>query len=375
MKTIELPIWGRIAALKPYKSSAKTPRGVLRAVKASGAHMLSGPTTARLPRKYPDGVLVSRLALTDRYASGEPELPPRQAVCEHILRSRLWTQDERDERRAAHDPVFGREFRRLRAAKAEAAAKAATKAARTRAVVLHIAECWHHTVRPLWTSKYAGVLWGRGPFENVEWNRYSKRYKFPCKYMDAGAIEEVDGRIILSPTRGNTVVLPLIPAGLAKRIDLSAPHPVGLFAVSVDGQPGVVACMAASHGDKKWHVAGFAVAGHLVPECVARGSITLADIQSEQNAETQRIMIERFGFDRYLAESGAVPVQEDEFGRLYELPGGAVKLARLLNSTPNPDGSVNEYFLPVPSSMQTAHEAVAWSFGCTVDEYQPALQS
>ena len=110
-----------------------------------------------------------------------------------------------------------------------------------------------------------------------------------------------------------------------------------------------------------------------MPECVARGQITLADIAVEQNAESKRIMVERYGVDRYVRESDMTPVNTDDWGTLYDL--GTHRVVRLLNSTMEPDGSFREYFRAVPNTCRTAREAVAWTFGLQESEYAPAQMS
>lgn len=106
--------------------------------------------------------------------------------------------------------------------------------------------------------------------------------------------------------------------------------------------------------------------------------ITLTHIQTEQNAEVRRVMLERYGFDRYLLDSNAALLHEDEFGRLY---GAAIAgdeplvMIRVTNSTPELDGSAKEYALRVPPNIERAKQAVAWSFGLTEDEYQPAIET
>lgn len=373
-------------------STATTPRGIIRAALASRreckeAYAKQIPTRFR---KFAAGVPMY---------SYERPLPKRRATL---------TADQRDDRRAKADPAFAKSLKKIRAAKAAEKAKVAAKLTRNRALVMTIASRYHHTVKRLFSSQYADILHKHGITENVEWDRYSKKYKYPCKYSDAGAAMHPDGSIGIYPVKGDTITLPALPAKLAAAADLKAALPVGLLGVPVTGQPGVIACMGvedykvtltgkkhplhrglwifpaannfASNRRKvtftrqRWVAVGFAVAGHQVPACVATGTITLADIAAERSIEAQRIMIERMGYDKYLAESGAVAEQEDEFGRLYSVPGG-LKIARLLNSTANEDGTVNEYFLPVPRSMKTAHEAVAWSFGCTTETYRPMIQS
>ena len=106
--------------------------------------------------------------------------------------------------------------------------------------------------------------------------------------------------------------------------------------------------------------------------------ITIGLIESEKNAEVRRVMIERYGQAKYLLDSGAVEIQRDDFGALFrkEIPGDEpLVMVKVVNSTPEPDGGFKDYFLRVPPSMKTAHEAVAWTFDKTVEAYQPALQT
>jgi hypothetical protein len=87
--------------------------------------------------------------------------------------------------------------------------------------------------------------------------------------------------------------------------------------------------------------------------------ITLAEIEGETNAEIRRVLIERFGMERYIQESGAAVV--DHCGADHPLTG--LRTARLLrkevagdepivcldmlNSTPEPDGSTKRYVIRV----------------------------
>ena len=50
-------------------------------------------------------------------------------------------------------------------------------------------------------------------------------------------------------------------------------------------------------------------------------------------------------------------------------------MVELLNSTPEPNGEHKTYFLRVPPTMQTAHEAVAWTFDKKQIDYAPIFQS
>ena len=107
-------------------------------------------------------------------------------------------------------------------------------------------------------------------------------------------------------------------------------------------------------------------------------SLTAERIGAETNAELRRVMLEHFGYDRYLREAGARPLHEDETGKLWylALPGDEpLVMVEVVNATPEPDGTSRIYWLRVPPATRTAREGVAWTFGLTADEYQPMIQT
>ena len=123
-----------------------------------------------------------------------------------------------------------------------------------------------------------------------------------------------------------------------------------------------------------------AVHGVRVPADIIEkpASITVARIDSEKNAEVRRVMVDRYGQARFLVDGGAKIVATDDYGTLYrrELPGDEpIVMVKVVNSTPEPDGSFKDYFIRVPPTVTTAREAVAWSFAKTADEYAPSVQT
>jgi hypothetical protein len=125
--------------------------------------------------------------------------------------------------------------------------------------------------------------------------------------------------------------------------------------------------------DFYWH--GVRVESYVVdnPE-----RITVLDIEAESNAEVRRVKIERFGQERYLTESGAREIHRDDYGTLFrkEMRGDeALVMVKVVNATPEPDGSFKDYFLRVPPTVLTAREAVAWTFGKTSDGYEPVKET
>jgi len=145
--------------------------------------------------------------------------------------------------------------------------------------------------------------------------------------------------------------------------------------------------------------------GTRVPEYVIERphEITVKHIDEENNAEIRRVMIEQYGPSRYVRDSNVQILDQDATGILYKhqrRPGEGIAMVRLLNSAPEPDGALTrdeaiaifgdaakaainapedarfkDYWICVPSTMRTAREAVAWTFGLGADDYQPAIES
>jgi hypothetical protein len=109
-----------------------------------------------------------------------------------------------------------------------------------------------------------------------------------------------------------------------------------------------------------------------------KGSITWQRINQERNAEIRRVMMDIYGESRYLMDSGAVAVDENEHGILYRLDipnDEPLVMVRVRNSTPEPDGTYRFYFLRVPPTMQRVKQAIAWTFGLEEHEYNPEKAS
>jgi hypothetical protein len=95
-------------------------------------------------------------------------------------------------------------------------------------------------------------------------------------------------------------------------------------------------------------------------------SITLDAIDRATNVEVRRCMIEIMTPQRYVARGGAVRVAEDDTGVLWRrtwLTFDAWAAVEVINATPEADGTRKHFFLQVPPNLQTAREAVAWTYG------------
>jgi len=119
----------------------------------------------------------------------------------------------------------------------------------------------------------------------------------------------------------------------------------------------------------------FAVDGIRLPDWTVRHPerITPEDIDGVANAELRRVLVTLSG-DRYIEHRGSL-LHADGWGELWEVPEVNGRFVRVTDATPLPDGTRKRYWLRVPTSVSTAHAAVAWTFGLTEYEYVPELET
>lgn len=120
--------------------------------------------------------------------------------------------------------------------------------------------------------------------------------------------------------------------------------------------------------------------------------ITVGRIDGEQNAEIRRVLLERYGVERYLRESEAKVVHEDRFGKLFrkDRPGDdPILMVEVVNKTAEPDGTFKVYMLRVHHELRplldggkfgnpqklTARNAVASTFGLRGEQYDPVRET
>jgi hypothetical protein len=105
----------------------------------------------------------------------------------------------------------------------------------------------------------------------------------------------------------------------------------------------------------------YAVHGVRVPEYIVERpqEITVAKIDAEPNAEIRRVMTDRYGYARYIRDSGAEVIHAlpDNYyvrglqgAKLYRKArpdDSDIVMIAVKNSTPEPDGSIKDYLLRV----------------------------
>jgi hypothetical protein len=106
--------------------------------------------------------------------------------------------------------------------------------------------------------------------------------------------------------------------------------------------------------------------------------ITIAQIRQEPNGPIRRVLIERYGFGRYIMDTGTLPFHADDTGTLYRCDvGGSEPLVVVsqLNGARKPQAPRKRHVLRVPPHVTEAREAVAWTFEQAVEDYRPALET
>jgi len=127
---------------------------------------------------------------------------------------------------------------------------------------------------------------------------------------------------------------------------------------------------------------GYAWHGVAVPKKIilAPEALTREDFLNELNTEVRRVIQERMG-EQFMAKVGGVVLDSGHRGTLYEVvmpppPEPWMRWDRVAHYVQLQDASTErQYFLRVPPTIQTAAEAVAWSFQLTVEEYHPAHET
>lgn len=107
-------------------------------------------------------------------------------------------------------------------------------------------------------------------------------------------------------------------------------------------------------------------------------TIEIDEILSEQNAERRRVLIDRFGQSRFMAEAKAQVLDEDQDA------GGPRQLLQVELQDDEPlvtlscacPSTGRRYFLRVPPTITTCHQAAAWIAGYDdPNDYQPLIET
>lgn len=120
-----------------------------------------------------------------------------------------------------------------------------------------------------------------------------------------------------------------------------------------------------------------ALAITLAPSDLRADRLLARAIAVDPDATLRLDAMSRMGFQRFVAALGVKPVDRGPAGALY-LTGfgpGRVALLRVEDRVRGADGAPHVHWLPVPPDMASAGEAVAWTFGKSAREWNPAVET
>jgi hypothetical protein len=103
--------------------------------------------------------------------------------------------------------------------------------------------------------------------------------------------------------------------------------------------------------------------------------VTRQEWMLEPNAEVRRVIQERLGMERFIELMGGRCIERGKRGNLIEIDLGDDP-ERVAHYVQVQDSSTQRhYYLRVPPSITRADEAIAWTFGLNVRDYQPGQET
>jgi hypothetical protein len=131
-------------------------------------------------------------------------------------------------------------------------------------------------------------------------------------------------------------------------------------------------CMEYHDGWGLWAWHGVQVSEKVI---LAPEALTRDDFLTERSLEVRRVIQERMG-SRFVRELGGQVIESGPRGTLYEVALPSDDPERVAHYVQVQDASTaRQYFVRVPPTIETAAEAVAWSFQMTGEEYGPAQET
>ncbi|NVM00897.1 MAG: hypothetical protein HWN67_01055 [Candidatus Helarchaeota archaeon] len=103
-------------------------------------------------------------------------------------------------------------------------------------------------------------------------------------------------------------------------------------------------------------------------------TLTAREIINCKNVEIRSLLMRRFGIDKLFRELGGFVEHQDGSSQLIVVNLGKnmdpMKLVKVRDAT-----TKEFYVLAVPHSVHTCKEAIAWTFGLTIEEYNPIKET
>lgn len=108
--------------------------------------------------------------------------------------------------------------------------------------------------------------------------------------------------------------------------------------------------------------------------------LTVEEVLRHPNAEVKYVGVKIIGYDKIKGHKNCKIINTCkktgmELFKIYNIFADPVCILKVINSTPELDGTFKDYFLTVPPTMKTAKEAVAWTFRMEPNDYAPSQET
>jgi len=216
-------------------------------------------------------------------------------------------------------------------------------------------------------SEYFSMVWGSFEYSWLIFYEFF-RNEFPEKFK---MIDDLDGLFACTKTGG---VIPFDVCAIISR------KPIAIN-LDADGKLhcGFGPALEYTDGYSVWALHGVRVNRRTVMEIE---SFSPQEILTESNIEIRRAMIDHYGQDKLIKQSGAKTIHRDldKLGNPMEILNVDIGELEPINMLFVHDPAKGAYKgkletgIRVPPSIKDVHEAKAWTFGKTTEEFNPDIE-
>lgn len=131
-----------------------------------------------------------------------------------------------------------------------------------------------------------------------------------------------------------------------------------------------------------WGSMSYWFEGISVPRCFVMSpeELTLKDVFSYTNAEVRYVGVKILDYSVIQASEHYALIDHDDEtnAELFHIEGiftEPMAMVKVINGSPEPDGTYKKYFLQVPPDEKTCKSAIAWTFRKTETTYNPKVET
>lgn len=107
-----------------------------------------------------------------------------------------------------------------------------------------------------------------------------------------------------------------------------------------------------------------------------KANLTVEEVLAHPNAEVRYVGIRICGYDKLKEKAKIIHTHKNmELFSINKIFNDEVTILKVVNSTPEKNGTFKEYYLTVPPNIKTCEEAVAWTFYKISNDYNPQTET